>query len=133
MNTKHLLMAKYISILAYAYTFFIVFASLGKFAINFLPSEVSNSDKINHFMAYAFLSFVWSAFFYLKKNITIVRVLLFSLLFSVLFGVLMECSQWLFTSYRQFDYYDIIANLLGSLTGILFFCIYFVLIRKKEA
>lgn len=126
-------MAKYISILAYGATVFIIFASLGKFAFNFLPDEVQNSDKINHFMAYTFLSLVWGAFFYFKKNLVFVRALIFSLLLSVFFGVLMECSQWLFTSYRKFDYYDIIANLLGSLTGILFFCIYFVLIRKKEA
>lgn len=126
-------MAKYISIIAYGYVFFIIFASLGKFAFNFFPSGIHNSDKINHFIAYAFFSLVWGVYFYCKVRKTIFNSLLYSLFLSFIFGVLMECSQWLFTSHRKFDYYDIMANLLGSLTGILLFCIYFVFIRKKEA
>ena len=44
--------------------------------------------------------------------------LLYILSISFTFGFLMEVCQELLTSYRHFDFKDIYANALGSITGI---------------
>ncbi len=126
-------MAKLLSVFAYGYTLFIVAASLGKFAINIFPQRVDHSDKIGHFMAYSVFAFIWASFLFKAKGIKFNKSIFFSFLWSALFGVLMEFCQWIFTSYRQFDYYDMLANTAGSIIGLLFFYIYFEFIQKKWA
>jgi len=121
-----------LSVIAYGYTLFVVAVSLAKFAFAIFPSGVKNSDKIGHFIAYAVFAFVWALFGVQNKAITYSRSILLSFVWSVFFGILMEVCQWVFTSYRQFDYYDMLANALGSVIGLLFFYSYFVFIKKKE-
>lgn len=41
--------------------------------------------------------------------------------FSIALGVLMEILQKLVTSSRNFDYYDIIANIIGAFLGTALF------------
>ncbi len=125
-------MARLLRVLAYGYTLFIIAASLGKFAINIFPQKVNHSDKIGHFIAYSVFAFIWAFFLIKAKGVKINNSILFSLLWSVSFGVVMEFCQWVFTSYRQFDYYDMLANTAGSVMGLLFFYIYFEFIQKKR-
>jgi len=67
-------------------------------------SEVSNLDKVVHFFIYFFLTFLffWSGFS-LKKSIV----------FAISYGILMEIVQ-IPLSYRDFSFYDFLANCLGS-------------------
>lgn len=126
-------MAKLLSVFAYGYTLFIVAASLGKFVINILPAKIDHSDKFGHFIAYSVFAIVWASFLLKVKAIKTSNSIFFSFLWSVFFGVSMEFCQWIFTSHRQFDYYDMLANTAGSVVGLLFFYIYFEFIQKKEA
>jgi len=62
-------MAKLFSVVAYAYTFLVVIASLGKIAsLGVFPENVKHSDKIGHFIAYAGFAFVWGFFFVKSKK-----------------------------------------------------------------
>jgi len=126
-------MAKLFSVVAYAYTFLVVIASLGKIAsLGVFPENVKHSDKIGHFIAYAGFAFVWGFFFVKSKKYNLKKSIGLSLLWSVFFGVLMECCQWFFTNYRQFDYYDMLANTFGAVLGLLLFGIIFVFTKKDN-
>ena len=70
------------------------------------------SDKLVHFIIYFLFVIIWSKPFdkYFKSPIKLI------LIFSTLFGFLIEIIQ-LNIHYRSFEIYDIIFNLLGSLSA----------------
>ena len=75
-----------------------------------LPStDIVFSDKFGHFLAYFALVF-WFAQLYLQKHHGLL-VLLF-----VLMGALLEVAQSQ-TSYRTFQYADMLANTVGAALG----------------
>lgn len=121
-----------LKVITFLYTLFIVVASLGKFVIGVFPKQVPNSDKIGHFIAYAGFSFIWGFYFLKLKKFTFAKTIVTSLVWSIFFGILMEVCQWLFTSYRQPDYYDILANSAGALIGLLIFGIFFDSFKKSS-
>lgn len=125
-------MNKLYALLAYAYTGLIVVASLGKFAIGMLPKNVVHSDKIGHFLAYTLFAFIWGLFFYRVKRMKQKTSAWIGFAWSVFFGAFMEFCQWIFTSYRQFDYYDMLANSVGGLLGMLVFSVFFKIIEKRQ-
>jgi len=125
-------MAKLLPVVTYGYTILIVVASLGKFVIGFLPKGVAHSDKIGHFIAYMLFSFLWGLYFYREKGVDAKKSMMISLLMSVFFGIFMEFCQWIFTSYRQFDYYDMLANSLGGLLGMLILSVFLVFMKKRQ-
>lgn len=120
-HTKRLLEGKTLLFIATAY-------SIAISVLFFMPTgelpEVSFSaaDKLVHGLIYFILINLWAAFFYLKKNlhfnINWVSILFFSIL---LYGIIIEILQGLFTASRIADIFDVLANLIGSLLGILFF------------
>ncbi len=82
--------------------------------IDVQPLKLKYSDKFNHVVAYFSLTFMWLIALrkqQIKKSIVIS---------CVIYGVLIELLQ-LITTYRTFDYFDIIINIIGSLTGLLIF------------
>lgn len=124
-------MVKAIPILTFLYTVAIVFASLWKSIFKIFPTDLTHSDKYGHFLAYAILAMLWAAYLNVSKRIKLGLSLSVSFLTTVFFGFLMELAQLHFTTNRQYDYYDIIANSMGSLIGILVFFVYFGFIQKK--
>jgi len=98
----------------YLYTLFIIFISV--IPVNLSGGEtIPFLDKITHFLIYTALSFL--AINTLKSNNKkncYLKVLLYS--FSV--GLFVECIQY-FLPYRNFEAFDIFANSLGSLAGII--------------
>jgi len=44
-----------------------------------------------------------------------------ALLLSICYGILMENLQYALNAGRHFDYFDIIANIIGAFTGVLLF------------
>ena len=79
-------------------------------------------DKLGHIFFYMILSFLMTIGF--KKQYQIKRIRYFSksLSFgiSVLYGTMIEIIQGGII-YRNFDYFDIIANIIGCFTGIIIF------------
>ena len=77
--------------------------------------SVTHLDKWQHCFAYFVLSISWLIVFYKKKKKRLVVVC------CILLGVIIEVSQNTLTSYRTGDFYDVIANSLGVLLGLLVF------------
>ena len=131
-------MRKLIPLAAYSYTLLIIVASLAKLVITFIPSEVKNSDKIGHFIAYFGFAIIWTLFFFVrnKKNSKkdFLNAVLKASIFGIIFGIIMEVAQLVLTDYRQFDLKDALANTLGALLAALimyFFANFFMLIKKR--
>ena len=76
---------------------------------------VTHLDKWQHCFAYFVLSISWLITFYKKKKKLLIVVC------CILLGVIIEILQSTLTSYRTGDSYDVIANSLGVLLGLLVF------------
>jgi len=79
-------------------------------------------DKVGHFVFYGILTYLIAFGFYKMKNQFIPKKALFiSLIISSIYGICLEFMQYTFFPNRYFEILDIIANIGGSLIGILFF------------
>ena len=75
--------------------------------------EIQSNDKINHFTAYACLTFCGLAANIRKRALVIV-------LFFILFGIFMEWLQG-FVPGRDQSFFDTIANMLGVGIGFIIY------------
>lgn len=82
------------------------------------------ADKIGHFLIYAILSLVLLLFLE-NNNISKKRLLTKTLFIAIAYGILMELLQLLIFQQRSFEFLDIIANISGSICGVLFYYIIF--------
>ena len=90
-------------------------------------SPVTVSDKFVHTSAYFILALSWLLSF--KSKIKSIKTLILILLVIFIYGIIIEVLQAVLTSYRQADYYDMLANLLGiSIAGVVFYVIF----QKKQ-
>ena len=79
-------------------------------------------DKVGHLVFYGILTFLIAYGFYKVKNQFINKKMLFNaLIISAVYGISMEIMQYSFFPNRYFEILDIIANISGSIVGILFF------------
>ncbi|MBC7885698.1 MAG: VanZ family protein [Saprospiraceae bacterium] len=76
----------------------------------------AGADKLVHVIFYFIFSILWSIG--LKNKNSIKK---FVLIFSVSFGILMEICQFYLSNGRSFELYDILANIIGSLGGVILF------------
>jgi len=117
-------LAKYFWVVSIAITLFIAWISLID-PKNLPPVNFSFSDKVAHCLAYFALALTWFfALFF--KTVTKKQVLKQTLLFLglVLYGIFIEFLQDRLTTYRTFDYYDMLANSIGVLIGFTIFRIF---------
>lgn len=92
-----------------------------------LPSvTIFEFDKIVHFGIYVVLAFAmyygWekqNSFLFLHRN-TLIKILII----TSIYGFAVEVMQELFTTDRQFDIFDALANSIGAVAGCLFFSRY---------
>ena len=77
-------------------------------------------DKIQHFGAYALLTFILYLALKFQNRILLLKnnPALFAALIAFSFGFMMEIQQLLLTS-RTFNKYDLLANMIGSILMIL--------------
>ena len=109
--------------LGVAYTIFITVISL--LPASEIPNiKISNADKIAHILIHAVLSLMWLWFCFTAnkgqisgKNISVVLVLCF------LYGLGIEAGQKWFVTSRTFDLYDVVANCLGSIFGLILYIV----------
>jgi len=111
-HIKNLLKANSL-LLAILVTIVIAFLSLLK--IGPQPISFNHLDKIEHCIAYATLGFLWL----LSKNST-QKTNYIIVVFCILYGILIEVLQST-TSYRTFDYVDMLANSVGVGIGYIIF------------
>ncbi len=78
-------------------------------------------DKLVHIVLNGALIFLWLFYFYRKG--THQRLLSHSalLVLAVLYGIIIEISQALFTTTRMADVWDVVANIIGCVLGLMVF------------
>jgi VanZ family protein len=101
---------------------FVLLALPGKM----LPSEehtfIPNLDKYVHVTLFSVFVILW-CFYYIskqQKNISYNKLLLRIAIIASLYGIAMEYVQKYFIPNRDFDIYDIAADVAGALLGFLF-------------
>lgn len=112
---KHLLTPKIIRFFAVLYTITIIYGSLIKTS-NIPELYLGLSDKVIHAVAYFFLSCIWFFGVFSKKSN------FFKTIFAVagiifIFGIIIEVLQEVFSTGRQADFYDVMANCVGILAA----------------
>ncbi len=91
---------------------------------------IFDADKLNHFAAYGLFSVLMCWGIWQQQKAFKKKVLITIFIISSVYGVLMEIMQYLFFPIRYFDYGDMIANILGSILGIIFIRIYYLFYIK---
>ena len=114
---KNLLPAKLLLVLALVNTLCILYLSLT--STQGLPKvQINQADKIFHFSAYFVLSFLWIWYvFKAVKNARFISIKKIVSLLVIIFGIFIEVLQESLTSYRTFDYWDILANSAGVMVA----------------
>lgn len=86
-----------------------------------VPQLFDNLDKLEHFIAYAVLSYLLTLTLYFQKRSKLLslKAYFFSMLFILLYAAVDELHQ-LFVPGRYCDFYDWCADSIGGLIGILF-------------
>ncbi|PKD17732.1 teicoplanin resistance protein VanZ [Salegentibacter salinarum] len=95
---------------------------LGKISVG----SFNPTDKLLHLGAYFGLVVLWKVYFMQKnKPRTTYKINLFKIAgLSILFGMLIEVLQGVVTSYREPDWYDILANTAGILLAVIIFLLF---------
>lgn len=79
--------------------------------------DIRGLDKFAHFVFYFLLVLLWSFAFYPSKK----RVERIIFIASILFGLGMEILQWQLNNGRHFEIPDLLANIIGSIGGLMIF------------
>ncbi len=116
------------------YIYAIIWVGLMTYASLTPPSQLpnfilfENADKVIHFLMYMGLSFFAVPVFLSKNKYS--RSYLFSVITSLVIGITFEILQSVATKTRSGDIYDVLANFLGGLTGVL---MYQLVIRGRKS
>ena len=86
--------------------------------------DIISMDKLGHLGVYGIQTFLLLVGLSSQIPNDAKKVAVIALIISILYGTLMEVMQYTFFPYRYFDYLDIIANIIGSFTGLLIFKIF---------
>ena len=78
--------------------------------------DITGIDKVSHLVSYLLHTFLWCM---ATRNSKI--PVYFVLIFSASFGIIMEICQFYLFNGRTFELLDVLANILGSLAGIILF------------
>ena len=82
------------------------------------PELMPHQDKLIHMICYAVLAYLSLLAF--GKNEGFEKYLK-GLIFCIIYGIVIENAQAFLNTGRYFDYFDIIANIIGSLLGSLIY------------
>ena len=128
MLTNNLLVLKKTAFwIAFCWTLLIFYLCLKPATIekNF---EFVNADKLIHFTMYFVFVLLWYRFLIYRKSFLLQNKIMLVVV-SIIVGICIEILQKYFTKSRHADFFDVLANSLGSIVGILFAIRYF---RTKE-
>ncbi|SKB46876.1 VanZ like family protein [Salegentibacter holothuriorum] len=122
MLIKKFLVTKIALFVACFYTILLTVSSLvklGKISVG----SFSPTDKLLHLGAYFGLLVLWKVYFMLKNEPkSTYKNNLFKIAgLAALFGMLIELLQGVLTSYREPDWFDILANTAGILLAVIIF------------
>ena len=101
-------------IIAIGITVGIAYLSLMKVPKNQIT--FTSIDKVYHLFAYFTLTTCWLFSFYKKPTIKYKIVIA-----CIIYGIIIEILQHTLTKYRTGDFYDVLANTLGIILGLMVF------------
>lgn len=116
---KHLLESKSLFFITILYTIALFVASLIKISDPSLPVHFNNADKLFHLCAYLILTVLWQWYYFAKTKSTRLKPYLSICVSTIIFGIIIEILQEKLTTYRSFEYLDIVADTVGALLSIL--------------
>ena len=129
MPTKNLLVLKKPSFwIAVCWTLLIFYLCLKPVTIE-KEITFANADKLLHFTMYFVFVILWYRFLIYRKSFLIENKVVLVVV-SILLGIIIEIMQQYFTKSRHADFFDVMANSLGSMAGILFSVLYFRKIKQ---
>jgi len=118
---KKLSEPKLLLFIAVIYSIFITVLFLFPFTPEAKPL-LKNGDKIVHIILHFGLYFIWTLFYFnankersFSKSILIIGAL------CLFYGIIIEILQYIFPFYRQADFWDIVANFIGTVLGLIAF------------
>ena len=82
-------------------------------------SKFRHFDKLIHFFLFFVQSFTLSQTIYLYRGYFSFKIYVFIIIILLSFGIITEVQQQ-YISFRTFDYYDLITNLIGVVTGVFY-------------
>lgn len=99
--------------LAVIYSLTLLYFSLIRIKAESLPVNFANADKLFHLGAYFGLSFLWNFFYLAKKKTPKAIPNVWIGVAVIIFGIIIEILQRDLTTYRGFEWLDIVANSSG--------------------
>lgn len=128
----HSLLSNRFPAIAWTILIFILLALPGSMLPNENHLRIPDLDKYVHITLFGSFVFFWSYYFaYQKPRFPSPRSrYLMILLIACLYGIAMEYVQKYFIPNRDFDLYDILADVIGALGGYLI--VLLTLIRTKR-
>jgi len=100
--------------LAIGITLFIGYLSLKK--IDYIPIQLSHSDKIYHAIAYFILGLTWLLSF--PKSLQKKKLKYAIVIFCIIYGIVIEVLQATLTAYRTASLLDVVANTVGVIVAM---------------
>lgn len=79
--------------------------------------DITFSDKLAHGFAYFVLVFTFLFGFYKSKTLT-KKITMIVVVLACIYGISLEFVQYSMFKNRYFEFYDMLANVAGSLTGL---------------
>ncbi len=102
---------------ALIWTFSILRLCLGP-ASDIPKIEINNIDKLTHFTFHFVFIILWYLYFKSTTNIINYKIPIILFFVSLVFGIGIEWSQQAFTTSRNGDILDVIANISGAFTAL---------------
>ncbi|WP_425235855.1 VanZ family protein [Ulvibacterium sp.] len=101
---------------------FVAFSSLYSFEDTSVPTiNIPHLDKVVHFTFYFVAAILGLLSFRMRltQGTSLRKITIVMLLFLIIFGIIIEVMQYGFTTSREGDIFDALANTLGALAGVL--------------
>lgn len=83
--------------------------------------NIKHLDKIIHFLMYYVFSLTLFASILKNTQLSNIKKMIITLTITISYGLLMESLQYVLTSDRSPEFYDALANTIGSLLAIISF------------
>ncbi len=112
---KRILTASRVLALTLIYTSALLLVSLIRISPDTLSIELDNADKVFHFFAHFGLTILWQITYILSNKNTNCKPKIWICLIIAIFGIVIEFLQGTLTSYRSFDWFDVLVNVSGVL------------------
>lgn len=89
------------------------------------PLDFDGKDKILHFVFYFIFTALWAMYSRSRKGVLALKSLLAIFFLAVAYGSLIEILQATVTTTRSADFFDAVANTLGSAAAAVTFGIFY--------